>query len=338
MVPTNYLFFGHLVKALSLVNLITFVLLLKNCEASTGDNNAFYRRCVDKCKEINCTSDGQFFLLTVETSFLVNNLWSCRDDCRYNCMWDTVNSFKERSWDIPQFHGKWPFIRIVGLQEPASVLFSLMNLFSHIYMFRQFRQQVRKTSPMYILWHVYTLVCLNGWFWSAVFHTRDVPFTEKMDYFCAFSMVLFSFYSMVLRVMLGHIWVSIILSIICLLVFIHHVTYLGLVHFDYSYNMMANVFVGAVTTVSWLIWSLYVHKHQPYVWRCAAFSVLTALCVCFEIMDFPPILWLIDAHSLFHLSTAGLPLLFYRFLIDDCKYLHKQMELERDETFTKKKK
>ncbi|GLH15920.1 Post-GPI attachment to proteins factor 3 [Gryllus bimaculatus] len=284
------------------------------------------------------TQDGVLFLIASEISPFVRNMWSCDDDCHYHCMWDTVNSFRERSWDVPQFHGKWPFIRIFGLQEPASVLFSIFNLVAHFIMFRQFRQEVRKTSPMYYLWHAYAVVCLNGWFWSAVFHARDVPFTEKMDYFCAFSMVLFSFFSMILRLLQGrYTFVAIFLSVFCIIFFIHHVTYLSLVHFDYSYNMLANVAVGAVTTLGWLMWASLVRKQQPYVWRCAAFSVLTGLCVCFEVIDFPPILWIVDAHSLFHLSTAGLPILFYRFLIDDCKYLHKQVELARDETFTRKK-
>ncbi|KAJ7566674.1 hypothetical protein O6H91_02G114000 [Diphasiastrum complanatum] len=30
------------------------------------------------------------------------------------------------------YHGKWPFDRILGLQEPASVVFSLLNLLEHI--------------------------------------------------------------------------------------------------------------------------------------------------------------------------------------------------------------
>ena len=42
-------------------------------------------------------------------------------------------------------------------------------------------------------------VCINAWFWSAVFHTKDTDWTEKLDYFCAFSMVLFSFYSACIR-------------------------------------------------------------------------------------------------------------------------------------------
>lgn len=44
----------------------------------------------------------------------------------------------------------------------------------------------------------------------------------------------------------------------------------------------------------------------------------------FEVMDFPPFLWIIDAHSLWHFATAGLPFIFYRFLIDDCKFLRNE--------------
>ena len=52
-------------------------------------------------------------------------------------------------------------------------------------------------------------VCINAWFWSAVFHTKDTDWTEKLDYFCAFSMVLFSFYSACIR------WVVILLLGLC---------------------------------------------------------------------------------------------------------------------------
>lgn len=34
----------------------------------------------------------------------------------------------------------------------------------------------------------------------------------------------------------------------------------------------------------------------------------------FQLLDFPPILWVFDAHSLWHLSTVPLPLLWYRLV------------------------
>ena len=67
--------------------------------------------------------------------------WSCRDDCSYQCMWDTVeNSYRKNKLPVQQFHGKWPFIRIFGVQEPASAFFSILNLLPHVYMLRKIIQ------------------------------------------------------------------------------------------------------------------------------------------------------------------------------------------------------
>lgn len=40
---------------------------------------------------------------------------------------------------------------------------------------------------------------MHGWFWSFIFHARDIPFTEVMDYSSAFIMVLTLLYCMLLR-------------------------------------------------------------------------------------------------------------------------------------------
>lgn len=116
---------------------------------------------------------------------------------------------------------QWPFIRIFGLQEPASVLFSFLNFFAHYTMYQKFRKTVRFPSPMTSIWTFFALVnILNsikldfkhyswikiyfqitqcGWFWSMIFHARDTPFTEVMDYTCAFIIVLTLFYCISLR-------------------------------------------------------------------------------------------------------------------------------------------
>ena len=72
--------------------------------------------------------------------------------------------------------------------------------------------------PIFIItilcpFHIYNFllffkVCLNCWVWSTVFHARDTPFTEMMDYFSAFSTVLFSFYAMVIRLVCFILFVS----------------------------------------------------------------------------------------------------------------------------------
>ncbi|VVC98602.1 unnamed protein product [Leptidea sinapis] len=76
-------------------------------------------------------------------------LWNCRDECRYHCMWRTVQGFLERGYTIPKFHGKWPFKRILGVQEPASTLASLLNLAAHVYMFTEMKRQLPAASRMY---------------------------------------------------------------------------------------------------------------------------------------------------------------------------------------------
>ena len=41
---------------------------------------------------------------------------------------------------------------------------------------------------------------VNTWVWSTVFHTRDVPWTEKMDYFSAAAGILYSVVYSIIRI------------------------------------------------------------------------------------------------------------------------------------------
>ena len=40
----------------------------------------------------------------------------------------------------------------------------------------------------------------------------------------------------------------------------------------------------------------------------------------FEVLDFPPIFWVFDAHSLFHAATIPTPLLLAKFVIAESEY------------------
>lgn len=42
-------------------------------------------------------------------------------------------------------------------------------------------------------------ICINGWMCSIIYHTRDFPLTELLDYGFAYSMVLANFCCMLLR-------------------------------------------------------------------------------------------------------------------------------------------
>lgn len=289
--------------------------LLFGCVYSTygsaGDRSLFFRICIGKCFP-NCSDvsePGRVWEPLV---------WGCQDECKYACMWKTVNAYLKFGLQVPQFYGKWPFVRWLGLQEPASAVFSLLNLASHALMLRRFVTVVPRQAPLYWLWVSYGLVCVNGWFWSTIFHARDTKLTEKMDYLCAFSMVLFSTYSALIRI-LGKCTGSraIIVSASCLLIFLLHTAYMCFVEFSYSYNMIINLIVGGTNTILWLSWCAVFRHRWKHVRKCATSVVMLTMSVLLETADFAPVLWLLDAHALWHLITAPLPIIWYSFLIDD---------------------
>lgn len=42
----------------------------------------------------------------VESGVSLLTGWTCRDDCRYQCMWTTVGLYQAEGYRVPQFHGK----------------------------------------------------------------------------------------------------------------------------------------------------------------------------------------------------------------------------------------
>uniref|UniRef100_A0A8V1A523 Post-GPI attachment to proteins factor 3 n=2 Tax=Gallus gallus TaxID=9031 RepID=A0A8V1A523_CHICK len=225
---------------------------------------------------------------------------------------------------VPQFHGKWPFSRFLFVQEPASAFASLLNGLASFVMLLRYKAAVPPTSPMYPTCVAFAWVSVNAWFWSTVFHTRDTALTEKLDYFCASAVVLHSVYLCWVRTMglrrpalIGVFRAFLLLFLAC------HISYLTLVRFDYGYNMAANVAIGLLNLLWWLWWCLRNRPRLPHVWKCAVVVLLLQAGALLELLDFPPLFWVLDAHALWHISTVPLNILFYSFLVDDSLYLLK---------------
>ncbi|XP_073969535.1 uncharacterized protein isoform X3 [Rhodnius prolixus] len=88
-------------------------------------------------------------------------------------------------------------------------------------------------------------ISMNGWVWSAIFHSRDTPFTELMDYLSAFGLVFSSAYGIGMRLLLyKRRLFSIAFTFLCLLFYVNHAIYLSSGLFDYKYNLFANIIVG----------------------------------------------------------------------------------------------
>lgn len=130
--------------------------LLSLAAASPGDQSWAFRRCHMQCTRTGCASLERTPAAGKDTSAAGSRQqcspvcsggssagdspaaplalrlwrWDCAADCSYLCMWQ-VEASRPAGAAVQKYYGKWPFRRLGGMQEPASVLFSLLNLAAH---------------------------------------------------------------------------------------------------------------------------------------------------------------------------------------------------------------
>ncbi|KIJ63364.1 hypothetical protein HYDPIDRAFT_92761 [Hydnomerulius pinastri MD-312] len=323
---------ASVIRACFLAFLITAVL------ASSGDRSHHFQNCVSTCYGDHC---HPWTTLPLDLRF---TRWTCTDDCKYNCMHMLTDKAVQTGADIQQYFGKWPFWRFLGMQEPASVAFSLWNMWFHLQGARQIRRRIPSTHPLRPYYLTWAYVSMNAWVWSAVFHTRDLPRTEKLDYFSAALAILYALYYTVVRMFnlysgglenthkldgdqrprMRLVWSS-----LCIIAYLAHITYLSILpRFDYSYNMAFNLVLGLGHNLLWLLYSLpvsFLHRYPyapktyrpPFAYKAGIFVFLTTAATALELFDFPPLWRILDAHALWHLSTAPIAKFWYEFLIED---------------------
>ncbi|SGY38123.1 BQ5605_C003g01962 [Microbotryum silenes-dioicae] len=345
---------------------LAMLLAPRTTVGSIGDLSPSYQRCVNACSH-DCPRPTPL-------------LWSCRDDCQYRCMQHltdlslrSLKSVETREYVVDteglplgeqvQYHGKWAFHRLGGpvkIQEPLSVVFSFGNLVAHHRGLMKLSRHTKfhhdgSQSPR-LVYRVYALFGINAWIWSCVFHTRDLSWTEKADYFGAAALMVCGLWAAVMRIS-GLSFtlaattrrVALAWTVACALLVIAHCWYLTRKErFDYGYNMRFNIATAIATILLWSAWSFYhcilidspsagehtmflAPGHQP-----AARSqtmraphacmpvlplLLLPLLTSLELLDFAPIgvfgLRLVDAHALWHASTIPVVSLWYRFLAED---------------------
>ncbi|RHZ56743.1 hypothetical protein CDV55_105212 [Aspergillus turcosus] len=98
-----------------------------------------------------------------------------------------------------------------------------------------------------------------------------------------------------------------------------HVCYLSFWSWDYTYNMIANVVVGAIQNVLWTGFSIVRYQKHGKIWMAwpGMIVVWIMLAMSLELQDFPPWHGFIDAHSLWHLGTVIPTAWWYMYLIKD---------------------
>lgn len=152
-------------KACIICGMLMYV-ALSLARASPGDRDPIYRGCVHRCagmtgcatvsKEIAAHGHCPLQLCRNEGANLLRGLgWDCavrlpnvarrtvkrcphltalhpvQADCRYHCMHALEDSRQVQGMLARKYHGKWPFVRVLGMQEVFSVAMSLGNLAAH---------------------------------------------------------------------------------------------------------------------------------------------------------------------------------------------------------------
>ncbi|KAH8910617.1 Per1-domain-containing protein [Coniochaeta sp. PMI_546] len=303
------------------LTLIIVLLLASPAHASVGDRLPEFRECVEVCERENCGPDAEHHTPIPFHHRLL--LWTCPQECDHTCQGIITLRRTTASPPLPvvQFHGKWPFRRFLGMQEPFSVLCSLGNLWAHYNgLYNRIRPSLPASYPLRPWYELLAKVGMASWVFSAIFHTRDFPITETLDYLAAGASVMYGLYYTPIRVFrldkptptkqsVLRVWTA-----TCAALYLAHVSYLLLVRWDYGYNMAANVVCGIVQNALWTWFSVQRWRESHRAWAVWPGLVVAWVLVAMslELLDFPPIWGVVDAHSLWHLGTIAPTVLFYK--------------------------
>lgn len=209
------------------------------------------------------------------------------------------------------------------MQEPASVLFSLLNFLAHDHGIAKLKEQIPASYMLRRFYLLFGYFGLASWLFSMMFHTRDFNLTEKLDYFAAGASVMYGLYFAPIRIFrldksealdgrsgtVLRLW-----TLFCASLYLLHIGYLTFVRFDYTYNMAANVVVGIVQNILWTWFSIMRFRKVGRLWAAWPGLIVAwiVLAMSLELFDFPPWWGMVDAHALWHLGTVGPTIWWYK--------------------------
>jgi hypothetical protein len=108
---------------------------------------------------------------------------------------------------------------------------------------------------------------------------------------------------------------------------LQHIHYMAFVKFDYGYNMSLCIAIGVTTAVAWVVWVTKT-KH-PGRWTLYKCMGLVHMAMLLEVLDFPPLLNMFDAHALWHAATVPLTYLWYQFMAADVLACQQQQQQQQ---------
>ncbi|KAI4383087.1 hypothetical protein MLD38_008967 [Melastoma candidum] len=312
-------------------------------DASVGDADPIYRSCVEECETSGCAGDycfqhckfssdgkpidGPWYMQ--EPLYLKWKQWDCRSDCRYHCMLAREEERKNLGGQPLKYHGKWPFFRVYGIQEPVSVALSVLNLslqfhgWMSFFILVSYKLHLRPNRTTYYeytgLWHVYGILAMNSCFWGIVFHSRDVVWTEKMDYSSSVAFIGFSLILAILRSLNVRDEAARVMCAAPIIAFVTtHILYLNFYNLNHGWNRKVCMTMAISQLLVWAIWASV--TGHPSRWKLRLVVIGGLLALIPEIYDFPPYLGYIDAHTLCHAASVPVSYLWWSFVRDDAEF------------------
>lgn len=275
------------------IKLLVFIFIfIFSCNASPGDDLVEFQDCRYQCEQIICYNTPYHILqnIRLEESDLHEDiehdpynenwqfqelplpfhlrmlLWDCELNCDYQCQQIITKERVDIGEEIYQFHGKWPFWRVLGIQEVASMVFSIGNFIVHAAGFVKVLSFMKDTNPLVKYQYTILLICsfitMSAWVCSTVFHIRDFLITERLDYYLAGLTVLSGFYGVFSRLFKLYLpsrkLQRILFTLLCIIGYVGHI-YRLVDDWLYTYNMQANITVGILQNILWgfLCFNLY---------------------------------------------------------------------------------
>lgn len=278
--------------------LLALAALLAVLAASPGDNLDDFQDCLYQCHNLVCFHNP-YHILQAEYGEILQRkghemhryepnwhfdarvaphlkllLWDCKSNCDYQCQRIITRERVQQGEEVLQFHGKWPFLRVLGIQELASVVFSMANFVPHYLGYRKLSRAMRdngaskpelRRSFRNVKFMAFVTMC--AWVFSTIFHIRDFIFTERLDYYFAGLTVLLGFYGIGYRYFKLYLperrlalW---LFTSACIAAYAGHV-YRLVSDWLYTYNMRANIFVGVLQNVVWCLscFALYTKYYE----------------------------------------------------------------------------
>ena len=144
--------------------------------------------------------------------------------------------------------------------------------------------------------------------------------TERLDYFSAGAVMVFDVYLSCSRVFrVSNMLVRLVSILMLAFAYGRHMYYMHYFKFDYGYHVGLCVAAGLAQSLLWIGWLLLSeegrsHPGKRSLWT---FVVVVNAAVLLEILDFPPVWDVVDAHALWHLATVPLTYVLWGFVCKD---------------------